>query len=158
MKRTITFELDSEALGKIKVTCFEVCPEILIKELRDKMTEKSEENLPLGEFMNLIKYCCTLTMNEIGQLYPSEKKIVFEKFKEANCDFFLTYPKVREVIDKLGIIDFLINLAKELKIMEVIRAIILNAWNGNLNAESANSLSQDTMNHGSMAGDSLSAV
>lgn len=126
--------------------------------MRDKMAEKSEENLPLGEFMNLIKYCCTLTPEEISKLYPSEKKIVFEKFKEANSDFFLTYPKIREVIDKLGVMDFLINLAKELKLMEVVRAIILNAWQGSWNKESAPLSVEATETLKNMAGDSSSAL
>jgi len=85
----------------------------------------------------LFKFVNKKISNEIKKLYPSEKKIVFEKFKEANSDFFLTYPKVQELIKKLGIIDFLVEIAKELKLLNILKAIITETWSGSLNKPSA---------------------
>lgn len=158
MKRKVEFELQTENLGNVKITCFEICPEQIISEIQGKMEVKKDENVPFSEFFDLLKHCCSLSWEEFCKLYPSEKKIVLEKLKEANSDFFLTYPKIQEAIKKLGVMDFAIEILKELKVMETIKGIILQAWSGSWNRESAGLSGQDTLNHGNTAGDSSLVV
>lgn len=154
MKESVTFTLNCEELGPKEITCYEVSPEKLLKELRKKMAESKGGNLPLNEFFHLLTHCCSLTLEEIEKLYPSEKKFIFEKFKEANVDFFLIYPKIQDAIKKLGVWNYLIEIAKELNLMEVAKALILNTWKETF----AGSSNQGTSILKNTDGDSLNGV
>lgn len=143
MRRKVEFELETEQLGKKKIVCYEVSPEVIISELRKKIEEKETKELEAGDAFDLLKYCCNLSPEEVMKLYPSEKKVLFEKFKQANEDFFLIFPKVKEGLEKLGVVDFLVNLIKDLKLMDILRMYITELWQRNSNPEFVNSLKQD---------------
>ena len=155
MRRKIEFELETEKLGKQKITVYEVSIDAIISELRQKATEKVDGNIPIGEFMDLIKHCCSMGIDDFKQLYPSEQKVVIEKFKEANYDFFLIYPKIKEVVIKLGIVDAIVELGKQLKVAEILKSYILTIWQGALNKESADLSKPDTASPGNTDGDFL---
>jgi hypothetical protein len=93
-------------------------------------------------------------VDEFKKLYPSEKSLVFEKFKEANVDFFRIYPKVKEGLAKLGVVGFLADLVKELKLMDVLKAYIIKIWNESFLKDSASLQKTDTTYLGSTDGDS----
>jgi len=158
MRTEIEFEIKTQKLGLKKITVYEVSVDAVISELRQKAAEKKDGNIPIGEFMDLIKHCCSMGIDEFKQLYPSEQKVVIEKFKEANQDFFLIYPKIKEVITKLGIIDAIVEWGKQNKIVEILKAYFLTIWQGDLNKESADLSKPDTESRGSMDGDFLNDV
>lgn len=72
-----------ENIGGRPVTVFEVRPRDILGWLGDEQSIKDVEK---GK--DLLAQCCSLTMDEILNLYPSESAKVWEAFEEVNDAFF----------------------------------------------------------------------
>lgn len=153
MRNKIEFEFNAEAFKK-NVVVFEVSPETILKEINKKMNSEAGFN----EYLDLLKHCTNLTLDEITALYPSEKKFIFEKFKEVNSDFFLTLPKLKEAIDKIGIVNYLAEIIKDSGILDPLKKVIQKIIKESFNDQFASLLKRGTETHGNTDGDSLKNV
>ena len=77
MRKTKTLDNIS---GK-PVTVYEIRP-------RDVMSLFADSTGLMDQAQALLPRCCTLTMDEILDLYPSESKQVWDAFEEVNQAFF----------------------------------------------------------------------
>lgn len=79
MRKTKTLE----NIGDKPVTVYEIRPRDVLGWLGD---EKSIKDIEKGK--DLLAQCCTLTVDEIINLYPNESAQVWEAFEEVNAAFF----------------------------------------------------------------------
>lgn len=79
MRKTKTLE----NIGGKPVTVYEIRPRDILGWLGD---EKSIKDIEKGK--ELLAQCCTLTVDEIIDLYPSESELVWNAFEEVNASFF----------------------------------------------------------------------
>ncbi|MGE4293709.1 MAG: hypothetical protein AB7E32_16040 [Desulfovibrio sp.] len=79
MRKTKTLE----NIGGKPVTVYEVRPRDILDWIGD---EKSIKDIEKGK--DLLAQCCTLTVDEIIDLYPSESEQVWQAFEEVNAAFF----------------------------------------------------------------------
>ena len=79
MRKTKTLE----NIGDKPVTVYEIRPRDVLGWLGD---EKSIKDIEKGK--DLLAQCCTLTVDEILNLYPNEGALVWEAFEEVNAAFF----------------------------------------------------------------------
>ncbi len=154
MRKKIEFDYEFENLGKKKVIVFEVSPETLISEFNQKMNSNSG----LNEYLELLKHCINLTVDEFKQLYPSEKLFIYEKFKEVNADFFLLLPKLKHVIDEIGITKFLSETIQKSGIVEPLKEVMAGILGKSFNDQFAGLLKQGIQMPGSMDGVSSGPV
>lgn len=70
-------------IGDKPVTVYEIRPRDILDWLGD---EKSIKDIEKGK--ELLAQCCTLTVDEIIDLYPSESEQVWQAFEEVNSAFF----------------------------------------------------------------------
>ena len=70
-------------IGGRPVTVFEIRPRDILGWLGDEATLKD-----LEKGKELLAQCCSLTVNEILDLYPSESEQVWQAFEEVNASFF----------------------------------------------------------------------
>ena len=70
-------------IGGRPVTVFEIRPRDVLGWLGDEATLKD-----LEKGKELLAQCCSLTVNEILDLYPSESEQVWQAFEEVNASFF----------------------------------------------------------------------
>ncbi len=79
MRKTKT--LDN--IGDKPVTVYEIRPRDILGWLGD---EKAIKDVEKGK--DLLAQCCSLTVDEILNLYPNESALVWEAFEEVNAAFF----------------------------------------------------------------------
>ena len=72
-----------EDIGGKPVTVFEIRPRDILGWLGDEQNIKDIEK---GK--DLLAQCCSLTVDEILDLYPSESALVWDAFEEVNAAFF----------------------------------------------------------------------
>lgn len=70
-------------IGGKPVTVYEIRPRDILGWLGDEATLKD-----LEKGKELLAQCCTLTVDEIIDLYPSESERVWNAFEEVNASFF----------------------------------------------------------------------
>jgi len=79
MRKTKT--LDN--IGGKPVTVYEIRPRDVLGWLGD---EKALKDIERGK--ELLAQCCSLTLDELLDLYPSESELVWQAFEEVNSAFF----------------------------------------------------------------------
>lgn len=84
-----------EDIGGRPVTVFEVRPRDILGWLGD---EQSIKDIEKGK--DLLAQCCSLTVEEILDLYPSESALVWDAFEEVNAAFFALL-RAAGVLDKV---------------------------------------------------------
>ena len=131
MRNQKTIELDTEAFGKKKITVYEVSPLTLLKTLKANLSQ----GIDIKTDMDFLSQCTDLTKEELGQLYPSELRSVFEAFKEVNSDFFLIWPPIQKTIQKLGLTDWAIDLIQKSGIMAPLKEEIISSFQKNLSTQ-----------------------
>jgi len=70
-------------IGGKPVTVYEIRPRDILGWLGD---EQSLKDIEKGKA--LLAQCCSLTMDELIDLYPSESELVWQAFEEVNAAFF----------------------------------------------------------------------
>jgi len=112
VRRTNSFTLKTADFGDLQVEVFELRPLDLL-EVHKTAQEKKESGLPLGEYERLLPLCTNLTKEQLMRLYPSEFAEVFRIFKEVNRDFLAPWPTLKNVFEKVGLGNWLVDLLNE---------------------------------------------
>jgi len=146
MRRTNSFTLETENLGKLEVKVYEVRP----LDLMEIHKEIQREGLPVGEYERLLPLCCTLTKDQILQLYPSEIQTLVDSFKDANQSFLVPWPTIKKIIEKIGLGDWLANLIQESGLMDRLKT----ALSSDLQKVSVSLPKEDTVTRKSTGGGS----
>ena len=131
MRNQKTIELETQAFGKKKVTVYEVSPLSLLKTFKEKLSQGAD----VREDWDFLSQCTDLTKEEMSQLYPSELRVLFDGFKEVNTDFFLIWPPVQRAVQKLGLVDWAIELVQKSGIMGPLKEQIIASFQKNLNTQ-----------------------
>jgi hypothetical protein len=119
MRRTKSRTLETEK-GNIEIKVFEVRP----LDLLEIHKEIQRDGLPVGEYERLLPLCCNLTKDQIVNLYPSEMAVLLDDFREVNADFFAPWPTIRKVIEKVGLVEWGIDLLQKSGMMEKMKTAI----------------------------------
>lgn len=119
MRRTKSLTLKTDG-PDLQVELYELRPFDLL-ELHQKI---QAEALPLGEYERLLPLCTNLTKDQLTALYPSEFSEVLAAFKEVNRDFLAPWPTIKKVSEKVGLVDWLVDLATKSGFLEKMKTAI----------------------------------
>jgi hypothetical protein len=120
MRRTKTRTLKTDDFGELVVTVFEVRPLDLLKIHQTIQADK----LSLGEYERLLPLCCNLTKEQLSRMYPGEFAEVLEDFKEVNRDFLAPWPTIKKVSERVGLVDWLVDLLTQSGLLEKMKTAI----------------------------------
>lgn len=147
MRRTNSFTLEIEDNQKLEVSVYELRPLDLL-EIHKIAQEKKSSTGSLGEYERLLPLCTNLSKEQLLKLYPSEFAIVFENFKEVNASFLAPWPTIKSAIDKVGLVDWLVDLVQKSGLLEKLKKTI----SLDLQSLSASSLKEGISDPNSMDG------
>lgn len=119
MRRTKSLTLTTDA-GALEVTVYELRPFDLL-ELHQKI---QAEALPLGEYERLLPLCTNLTKAQLVSMFPGEFAEVLDAFKEVNRDFLAPWPTIKKVSEKVGLVDWLVDLLTKSGFLEKMKTAI----------------------------------
>jgi hypothetical protein len=113
MRRTKSLTLTRDE-GDLEVTIYEVRP-LDFLELHQKI---QKEHLSIGEYERLLPLCVNISKEQLLQLYPSEMEEIIDAFKEVNRSFLAPWPTIKKTIEKVGLVDWLVDMIQKSGILE----------------------------------------
>jgi len=127
MRRTNSFTLETTDFGTMNVEVYELRPLDLL-EIHQSVQDKKLSGASLGEYERLLPLCTNLTKEQLLKLYPSEFATVLEAFKEVNRDFLAPWPTIKQVIEKVGLTQWLVDLLHESGLLTNMKKAISLDW------------------------------
>jgi len=124
MRRTKSRTLEVDGPDGKSVSLEVVISEVRPMDLLELHQEIQSKGLPIGEYERLLPLCCNLTKDQILKMYPSELALLIADFKEVNSDFFAPWPTIKKVIEKVGLVEWGIDLLQKSGMLEKMKEAI----------------------------------
>lgn len=115
-------------IDDINITVYEIRPRDVLEIFGYENTDEKDK-VTAGELNTFLVKCTDLTLDQISELYPSDLGIVINAFKEVNKSFLAQWPSLKEMISKLGLVDFIIKMIEDSGMKNAISKKIMKDWN-----------------------------
>ena len=110
--------------GELKIKVYEIRPRDLYTRLQNCIGKKLQST----EYQELLDVCCNLTTEQLAGLYPSEMEIIIQHFKEVNISFLAPWPTLKGMIEKVGLMEWLVKVIEQSGIKDIFAEALVKDW------------------------------